>query len=161
MKLQYSKGIALVEIVVGAAIIATSFVAILGIYTALTKLSIQALPKMQAAMVAEEGLEAVRSLRDAGYTSKLGALSSGTPYYLSWSTASSTFYATTTKSLVDNTFSRTMTVANAYRDASYNIASAGTNDANTKLVTITVTWSSGGATSTYALQSYVSNIFNN
>lgn len=156
-----NKGSVLIEVVIGAAIIASSFVAIVGVYTKLTRFSFQALPRIQAAMLAEEGIEAVRAMRDAGYAANLGTLTSGTPYYLSWSTASSTFVATTSVVYVDNTFLRTMTLSAARRDGSFNLATSGTVDANTKLVTIDVLWLENNATSTYTLSSYISNVFAN
>ncbi len=155
------KGIALVEILVGVAIITTAFVSILSLYASMTKVSKQAIPRVQAAMLAEETLEAARAMRDAGYASSLGLLSSNVPYYLSWSTASSTFTTTIATSSIDGLFYRTMTVSPTYRDSSFNLASSGTLDTNTKLITATVKWNTGSGTTTYTLQSYVANIFNN
>lgn len=159
--MKYEKGVVLAEIVVGAAIIAASFVAIIGVYSTLTKYSFQTLPNIQAAMLAEESLEAVRSMRDEGYAAKVGTLSSNATYYLYWSSAASSFSATTVASTIDSTFTRTLTFAPAYRDGSYNLASSGTADADTKLVTATVTWLQGSTTKSYILKTYVSDIFNN
>lgn len=161
INLKNNTGITLVEVVIGAAIIASSFVAVIGIYATLTRYSSRALPRMQASMLTEEGIEALRAMRDAGYASQIGTLNTGTNYYLSWSTASSTYIATTTPVITDTFFTRTITVANAYRDGSYNLATTGTNDTNTKLVTVTVSWLENNATSTHILKSYVSNIFSN
>ncbi len=161
MSMKYTKGIVLAEVIVGAAIIATSFVAIIGVYSTLTKYSFQTLPRIQAAMLAEEGLEALRSMRDESYATRLSPLSTNTTYYLYWSPTLSKFMATTTSSSIDSTFTRTLTVQNAYRDGSYNLASAGTLDADTKLLTVSVAWMQGTATSTYVLKSYISDIFNN
>lgn len=156
-----TKGIALVEVIIGAAIIASSFVAIIGVYATLTRYSYQAVPRIQAAMLAEEGIEAVRSMRDTGYDANIGTLSAGTTYYLSWDSGASAFITTTTPSLIDGIFTRTLTVDNAYRNGSYNLATSGTLDANTKLVTIAVSWQERNATTTHTLMTYVSNVFSN
>ncbi len=156
-----NKGIALVEVIVGSAIIASSFVAIIGVFTALTKISYKALPRIQAAMIGEEAIEVMRSMRDAGYDARIGTLNSGTTYYLLWSSSTSAFITTTSPSLIDNTFTRKIVVAPAYRDNSYNLAPSGTADPDTKLVTITVSWFEREATSTRTYQTYVSNVFNN
>ena len=161
MSMKHEKGIVLAEIVVGAAIIAASFVAIIGVYSTLTKYSFQTLPRIQAAMLAEESLEAVRSMRDESYSLKVGSLSSNATYYLYWSSTASSFSATTAASTIDSTFTRTLTFTPAYRDGSYNLASTGTADADTKLVTATVTWLQGSTTKSYVLKTYVSDIFNN
>jgi Tfp pilus assembly protein PilV len=161
MSMNTQKGIALVEVVIGAALIASSFVAIIGVYASLATISNRSLPRVQAAMIAEEGIEATRSLRDTSYASRLASLTNGTSYYLNWSTASSSYALTTTPAAIDSTFYRTVSVANAYRNSSYNLVSSGTLDTDTKLVTVTVAWNENNATSTYVLQTYLSDIFNN
>lgn len=154
-------GVALVEVLVASAIIASAFVAIIGIYSSLSVFSVRALPRIQAAMLAEEGIEALRSMRDGGFDSHIGNLSISTSYHLHWSTASSSYSATSTVQSVDGTFYRTFTLSNVYRDGSYNIAPSGTLDADARLVTMNVSWWDRTATSTYTLQSYLSNAFNN
>lgn len=151
----------MVELLIASAIIASSFVAILGIYATLSALSLRSLPKMQAAMIAEEGVEALRSMRDAGYTANIAGLSTSGTYYLVYSQATSRYSATTSTTVLDSKFYRTIQIANVYRDASYNIASSGTLDADTKRATVTVSWQDKNATSTYVLQSYLFNIFDN
>jgi len=159
--LHSSRGIALVEIVIGASIIAACFVAIIGIYASLARISAQSLPRVQAAMLAEEGLEALRSMRDESYAGNIVSLSNGSIYGIEWRQSISSYRATTSIASISGNFVRTFTVADAYRDGSYNLASSGTVDPNTKLVTMNVAWNTGSATSTFQLQSYISNIFNN
>ena len=57
-------------------------------------------------------------------------------------------------------FSRTIVASSAKRDnTTEDISSAGTDDAGTKLITVTVSWLEGGATITKTLQFYIMDIF--
>ncbi len=161
MRKKYNKGVALVEILVAAAIIASSFVAVLGVYANLSSLSLQSLPKLQAAFLAEEGIEALHSMRDGGYSTNIGNLSSVPKYYLVYAQNTEAYGATTTTTIIDSRFYRTVQIEDVYRDGAYNIASSGTLDADTKKATVMVSWQNNNATSTHTLQTYVFNIFDN
>ncbi len=153
------KGITVVE-----AIIATSIflIVILGLSTAL-KTIIQAslgnTNKIQAVFLAEEGLEAVRVLRDIGWTSNIQSLTSGTDYFLNFT--GTTFAATTTPSTINGSMYRTFRLSPVYRNASQDIASSGTLDPQARLVAVSVSWNDHGATTTKSLSTYLTNIFNN
>ena len=162
MKKSFSnRGISVVEIIIGASIIAVTFVITIGVYSSLLKLSGEALPRIQSAMIADEGVQALRSLRDVSYSSNIASLTLDTPYYLVWSQASSTFLATTIPTVIDDTFYRTFTLSNMYRDSDQNIVSSGTLDAGGRLATINVSFQKRNGTSTQVLQTYILNTFNN
>ncbi len=156
-----ARGMSLIEVIVGAAIMASSLVAIIGLYGGLTSLSLRTTPRVQAAMLLEEGAEIVRLMRDSGWTSQIGTLTNGTPYRLIWS--SNAWRATTTASAIDGLFDRTVTLAAVNRDAtSYNIVSSGgALDTGTRRATITVSWPDGAATTSKSVQLYIHNSFNN
>lgn len=155
------KGMSLVEVLVASAIIMTSVVAIMGAYGGLSTLSMGNTPKVQAAMLLEEGAEALRLMRDAGYASQIASLSNGTSYGLAWSNGQ--WRATTTRAAIDSQFYRTFTLSAVNRDAtSYNIvATGGTPDAGTRKATVSVSWRDRGATSTRTVELYIYNTFNN
>lgn len=114
----------------------------------------------KAAYIAEEGVEAVKIIRDTSWAT-ITALSNNTNYYLYWNTSSSTnntWYATTTSSLVDSSFTRTFQLEAVYRDSNGRIQSSGTLDTNTKKVTVTISWSAKAATTTKSLSTYITNI---
>ena len=162
MKKSFSnRGISVVEIIIGASIIAATFVITIGVYSSLLRLSGEALPRIQSAMIADEGVQALRSLRDASFGSNIAGLTLDTPYYLAWSQASSSFFATTTPTLIDDTFYRTFTLSNMYRDGAQNIVPSGTLDAGGRLATINVSFQKRNGTSTQVLQTYILNTFNN
>jgi Tfp pilus assembly protein PilV len=115
--------------------------------------------RTQAVLLAEEGLEVIQHIRDISYTS-LSSMTAGTAYYLTISTTS--LATTTTASLVDGTFRRTVQVFPAYRATSGDDLVASTSpvsksiDPHTMLVTATVTW--GTPTSTVSISRYLMNL---
>ena len=56
------RGFSLVEIIVGAAIISTSFIVLANLQTDIVKLSHKSLARIQAGLLAEEGIVAVKSI---------------------------------------------------------------------------------------------------
>ncbi len=154
-----NKGITVVEVIIGASIF---LVVLLGLSSALNLIiqaSLSNTGRVQGSFLAEEGIEAMRVLRDNGWTANIQPLLSNTDYFLSFD--GTTFKATTTPAYIDNTFYRAVRVSGVYRDSSQNIASSGTLDPKTKLVTVTVSWPFHNATTTESVSTYLTNIFNN
>ena len=81
-KLGHKKGLGLIEIVVGTAIISLSLVGLVTAFNVFIRTGLSNTNKIQATYIMEEGLEAVRYLRDAGYSANISSLTSGTSYYL-------------------------------------------------------------------------------
>ena len=155
-------GMSLVEVIVGAAIIGTAMVTIVGVFGGLSKLSYRNTARIQAAMLSEEGIEAIKTMRDAGWSAKISPLntSGNTVYRLYWTGTAWT--STTTSSKIDNTFERTFMVYTVERDASFNVVSSGgTTDTNSRKVVVTVSWQDDGAIVTKSLEDYIFNTFNN
>lgn len=156
-----NRGVSLVEVVVGSAIILLAIGAITATFTLFLRSEFDNVNQVQAALLAEEGIEAIRSIRDAGYTTGILPLSTSTPYYLVWNSASSTWATSTSMSLVDGQFLRKVTFANVYRNATDDIAATGTYDSGTRLVTVRVSWAAPGGTTTRTLSTYIANLFSN
>lgn len=156
-------GLSLIEVIVGAAIIASSIVSVMGIYGGLSQLSYRNTARIQAALLLEEGTEALKVMRDSSWTNNIATLSTATTYRFEWSTSTATWLATTTGlALIDGVFDRSFTVSNVNRDAGFNIVSSGgTLDSGSKNVTVTVSWLDGNATTTRSLNTYIFNSFNN
>ncbi len=155
------RGMSLVEVLIASAIIMTSVVSIIGAYGGLTSLSLNNTPRVQAAMLLEEGAEALRLMRDSGWTSQIASLGDGVQYRLAWN--NNQWRATTSSALIDSRFDRYFTLSSVYRDStSYNIvASGGVMDPGTKKATVNVAWNSKGATTTQKVELYIYNTFNN
>ena len=154
------RGLSLIEVVVGASIIGSSLVAIIGLYGGLTRMSYDNTARIQAAMLAEEGIEAADLMRDSGWTSQIASLSNGTTYRFVWH--GGTWKATTSVFMIDNKFDRTFVLSAVSRDGSSNIVtSGGSVDSGTRKIAVSVAWSNGSATTTKVLESYVYNMFSN
>lgn len=157
----YSKnGFTLVEVIVATSIILVFLSAMLGAYNLYLQMALTNTEKVKATFLLEEGIEAMKLIRDTSWTSGIANLGNNTPYSLAFS--GTAWSATTTHSYVDGVFERYVTLAAVERNASSEIVSSGgTVDADTRLITVTVSWNDRGATSTRSLSTYLTNIFNN
>ena len=158
----HMRGFTLIEVVVASAICLTIVVGIVGAFVGTLRVSANSTARVQAAFLEEEGLEALRILRDNGWTSNIASLTSGTTYYLTYDSAALTWKATTTRASIDSTFYRTFVLSDVYRDGSKNIVSSGgTLDSAIKKCTVSVAWQDRNATTTRSLSTYLTNIFSN
>jgi Tfp pilus assembly protein PilV len=155
------EGFSLVEVIIAASIITASILAIVGVYSTFVQKTFTNTPAIQAAYLADEGVEALKTMRDFGWTNNISNLTVGNIYRLYFSTSTSAWRATTSPALIDNQFDRTFVLGNAYRDGSDNLASAGTLDSNTRLVTVNVSWRDKNGTSTKTVMAYINNLFSN
>lgn len=159
MKPKNQKGMGLIEIILVVGVISASFFAIgqLGFMT--MKASKDRSEKARALAVAQEGVEAVRIIRDAGWTTNIVPLTFGSTYYVA--TSSNQWILTATDpGLIANMYARTVVIYNVSRDINDDIVTAGgTDDPGTKKVTTTVTW--GSPTKTLELITYITNILKN
>lgn len=154
------KAFSIVEIIIAVAIISIALFAInelLGIAFNTTQ---QGLQYTKATFLAEEGLEVARILRDQSWQGAIAPLNTGVTYYpvLSGTTWS---LQTSSPGLIDNLYTRIVTVDNVYRDANSNIAALGTLDTNTKKIVVAVQWQAHGTTKEVRIPTYLTNIFNN
>jgi type II secretory pathway pseudopilin PulG len=161
MKKNYRKnstrqGFLIIEMLVAISIVTVAILAAMEISQKGVSLSRRALHTSEAAFLLEEGAEATRILRDNAW-SNISNLSTGTNYYPTYS--GGTWTLSTTPTTV-GIFNRVVTVSLVNRDGSSgDISEAGTNDSNTKLVTVTVSWDEAGVPITKTLQFYLMDIF--
>ena len=148
-------GFMMVEIIVAASIIVVSVLAVMSVAQKSIYVSRQALHISQAAFLLEEGAEAVRILRDNSWNN-ISSLVNATDYY---PLLSGSWTLSTTPSVV-GIFTRKVNVASVNRNESTeDIASSGINDAGTKLITITVSWTEAGVVVNKTLSFYIMDIF--
>ena len=153
------QGISIVEIIIASAIISLSVIAISVVYGNFVALSIQNTQKVQAVLLLDEGVEALKTMRGEAW-SNFASTTASTTYYFSWMT--NKWRATTTPIIVDGIFYRTFVVSPVYRDVStFNILqdTSGTLDAGTKKVDVSVAWRDKGATSTRETRIYIFNLY--
>ena len=137
------RGFSLVEILVSVAVLIVSFVSILTAFQVGLKHGRGSMENIQATALAEEGMETMTSLRDAGW-SNLSSLEAETEYDLRWSGAQ--WETTQTPQMIDDVFRRTVAVNDVYRrDSDKDIVpqdspDAKSIDAGTKKVTVRVSW---------------------
>lgn len=153
---QTRRGMGLIEVLVAAAIIALIIAGISSLHRLLIVSSREVIRGTQAALLAEEGLEAARVLRDEAWLN-IGSLTDGTAYTLAWT--GSAWSTTTVPALVDGIFDRRITVSHVYRDSNDDIAASGTLDPHTYRVDATVSWLSGSATTSRTMSTYIGEIF--
>lgn len=140
----YQKGISVVEIIIAIAVVSTVFFAISQVSILALRASADRNTKAKALAIAQEGMEAMRSIRDAGWAANIASLNFGAAYYI---TASSSQWTLTqiNPGLIENQFTRTVVLDNVSRNINDDIVdTGGTNDVYTKKVTVTVSWGSQG-----------------
>ena len=158
MKNNFSKGMSVVEVVVGSAILLIGFLALMGTYRMYIQATFSGVTKIQASYLLQEGEEVARIFRDTNYNN-IKNLSTTTAYYLTWS--GSAWATSTTPSTIYGIFTRKISISDLYRDANSNIvASGGTYDPQIKKVTVAVSWNDGNSVSVKSISTYLSNIFN-
>ncbi|KND48026.1 MAG: hypothetical protein AB201_00290 [Parcubacteria bacterium C7867-006] len=150
-----TKGMALVEIIIGSAIISVGILAAITSYNTYINYALANNKNIQASYILEEGLEVMTFFRDVSWTN-ISGLSTTTTYHLvfngvSWAT-------TTTPEYVDGEFLRSITVSDVKRNGSDQIDISGVYDPNIKMITTTVDYSQGHTTTTKSISTYITNI---
>src|SRR3989344_5225002 len=111
-----NKGFGLVEVVIASAIISVSIFSLSAVSVIGNRLQSQSLEKTRANFLSEEGLEAMRFLRDKSWNTNLANLSIGTNYYISFASSTSKWsIGSTTPPYIDSFFDRKIMVENVFR----------------------------------------------
>ncbi|MEI6221578.1 MAG: hypothetical protein WCP97_02325 [bacterium] len=148
---QFERGSSLMEVII--AIVLFSLVA-LYLFTLMLdsyRTNFEVLQDGKALTIADEGYEAILSIRDRNWSGVASngvyGLMTGVPGY--WSLVPG--------SNVLDEFTRAITIEDAYRDGTGKLVISGTPDPNTKKVTTTVSWSSGTRTRNVVIDNYLTN----
>ncbi len=151
-----NSGFGLIEVVIGAAIISISLFGMVSMFSKSIQISREVGKKVQASFLLEEGVEAVRIMRDSSW-SNISSLSNSTDYYLVFSNGS---WATSTmNTFIDGKFERKFVLSNVYRDSNDDIATSGTLDTGIKKITVSVSWFGKNSTTTESVSAYLANLF--
>lgn len=149
------------ETVVGAAILIVLMLGLAQVGQFTFRLVDESNLKLRAAFLTEEGIEAVRILRDATWSANITPLALDTDYYPAFSSGAFSL-GTMPQVPVDGTFDRRVRFAAVQRDSADDIVeSGGTLDPNTRRVTVNVSWQNRGRTNTTSISTYLTNLFNN
>lgn len=151
-----NRGSSLVEVMVASSVILIIMIGLYAVHTFFVSNTLQNTRKIKATFLLEEGIEAVKSLRDQNW-SKITSFNPNTNYRITFE--SGAWATTTAYVLIDSLYDRTFTVTAVSRNSSGDIVtSGGTNDTGTKKLTMTVAWSVNGATTTKTLSTYIADV---
>lgn len=152
----------LVEIIIAVSI----FSVILGVLVTINNLYIRSvsssLKSVKALYLAEEGMEAVRIIRDTNF-SDFQNLTENENYYLYFLSSASSTWQAITSDLYKNTegVDRWFTLSSVRRLYDKIATSTGDIDPNTKKVTVYVSWDDRGETITKSLSTYLTKLIKN
>jgi hypothetical protein len=154
-----SAGFGLIEIVIAASIVSMAVVSLSYVVVLSNRVLARSVDEIRANFIADEGIEVLHFLRDAGWDAKIGLLTPNVDYYISQSTTTGTWtISATNPGLLDGFFNRAIRVESVNRDANDTIVSTGgTLDPNSRKIVSTVFWKNG----TTSVETYLSDIFNN
>lgn len=152
-------GFGLLEIIIGIALISISVFGITSASAVSLRVMDDALNNVKASFLLEEGVEAVKMLRDTSWSLNIVPLVSGNSNYLNFNGLN--WQTTSLNTFIDDRFERKFVLENVLRDVNYDIAESGALDANTKKFTVSVSWQEREGTTTKQISGYITNIFNN
>lgn len=153
-----TKGFGLLEIVVAISIVSFSLFSVMSAVILALRVSEGSGKNVQAAYLLEEGVEALRILRDTSWQNKIANLAAGVNYYFVFGNGA--WQATTSApALIDQIFERKFVLENVYRNGDDDIAQSGSLDNGTKKAAITVSWRTQQGTTTRNTAIYLTNIF--
>lgn len=152
-------GFGMLEIVVGVTIISLALFGLVTVAQISMKVSEETVNNTKSAYLLEEGVEAVKIMRDTDWTN-IASSTPGTYFYLNFN--GTTWSTTTSNALVDGMFERKFVLQNVNRDEiSQDIVSTGgVLDENTKKLTVLVSWKFRNSTTTKSISTYITNLFN-
>jgi Tfp pilus assembly protein PilV len=154
----YKNGFGMIEVVIGSSIISLVMFSMASVVNISAKLSSENSNNNKAVFLIEEGVEAVKIMRDSSWQ-KISSLTPGTNYYLNFN--GTTWATTTTNTFVDGVFERKFVLSSINRDATSQdiVTSGGSVDTETKKLTVSVSWRFRNATTTKSVSTYITNMF--
>ncbi len=160
MKISFTKGISIVEIIISAAIIAVCVSGIVGAIQIYLTIVHQNAREAQATLLLGETAEAMQYLRDVSYEEHILNSELETDYSLNWT--GTTYQLATSSIMLAYEMQRTIRFEEIMRDSSDQIVEdGGVLDQNTRKVIITVQWPYKGQTKTLTTEMLIHNIYEN
>lgn len=114
----------------------------------------------EALHLAEEGIEAVRAMRNSSWAANIQPLTNNLDYYVvtsgnNWSLTNAN------QGLLFGQYDRVIQFAQVLRDINDNISASGTADPDSRKMIVTVGWRERNATTTVVLETYLMNFLKN
>lgn len=155
-----AEGFGLLEIAIGISVISLSIFSLTVVSNLALKLTEESARNTQASFLLEEGVEALKILRDSSWSANIASLTPGTTYYFSFTNHN--WQATSTNIYIDGIFERSFFLHDVNRDINDDIVSSGgIPDPDTKKITVSVSWRFRNSTTTQSVSAYITNLFNN
>lgn len=158
------RGITFVEILIAAAVILAMAGTAIGTFIAFMDEYRNTTDTIAAAYLLEEGVEAVKTLRDRSWSGHVAPLSTGTGtssrHYLSFSTSTAEWSTAGSPEWIDG-MKRWFTLEEVDRDSDDDIVDSGTVDPGTRKLTVGVAWSDEGGTTTKEVTTYITDLRDN
>lgn len=161
-------GFGLVEVVVGATMLSATLLGVSYFFQKTLEFTRLTENTIKAGYLLEEGAEAARYLKVAGYLTQIYSLTPETPYYLNWGVFTPGIDQGWKPTLaqppfIDGLFERTITTSVVRRyesPATPDIIppgsfAVGADDPATRLVTVRVAWREKSATTTQSVSIYI------
>lgn len=160
LRINKKRGVGLVEVIVGSAILAVVLFAFTSSLSLYSRANADATSRSQALYLAEEALEVVRGLRDAGWTAHIATASVDTDYGISFDTESSAWTLVSLPDTVEE-FTRTIVFRDVYRDSDDNIVedTSESYDPDSRILEVDVTWPGLEEAQHVRLESIITNPF--
>ena len=156
MKSRLNKGSSLIELMVGLSVIFVALISLVTAYNFFLSVAGKNTETIKAGFLLEEGIEAIRSIRDEGwdefYNLPVDIEQQLTFNSIGWDIA-------TSSSLIDGRFNRAFIIKEIYRDGYDDIAEAGYLDNGSRKIEVFVSWFDKGATTTVSSDVILANIF--
>ena len=149
----------MIEVAIGASLLSIAIFTAFSFFRVLIPLDARTESTIRSDYLLLEAVDVVKIFRDTSWTTHIASLTTGTPYYLIWD--SGDWEATTTVSVIDGVYYRTVQLDPVLRDASDDISTSGTTDAGTLKLTAEVSWLTREGTTTRAVEAYVFDIYAN
>lgn len=136
----YTRGVISLELIFGVVLVVLVITFSVHALTTFLTTGEDIADKTAALYLAEDGLELVRFIRDDDWAD-ISGLTNGSTYYLAVTASAVSLTGTPTTT---GQYTRTIVVQPVYRDANDDVVtSGGSADADSKIVTVTVTWDGG------------------
>lgn len=155
------KGFGLIEIIIVTAVVTTALFAFSQTAALAVRLLRAEKGNLEATLLAQEAMEAARSVRDESWTNNIAPLVNGARYYPAiangkWSLAAAP------PPLINGRYLRYVVLGEVRRDGKDRIAPSGVLDTQTRKVTARIEWvknqgTGAAATSTFELVTYLTN----
>jgi len=154
------QAIGIVEVIIIIAVVSIALLALHELVAFNFDITSQGILYIKASLLAQEGTEVLRILKNQSWSSAIAPLTPGASYYPVFSNNLWSLQITPLAP-IDGVFTRWVTIENVFRDANNDISSSGTLDPNTKKITVTLSWQVKNQARTIVIPTYLTNLLNN